>query len=97
MNKHRVMARLRVNAKDENPNNLTHEDQDLQRLAHAVLHQAVKDLQSTNADTYGDAWDFLTGKTPEDKQALDFWASNARLDVKVITEWAKGYENGLRG
>ena len=97
MNKYRFMERMKGPVVDENPHRLTHDERDLQNLAHAVLHQAVKDLQSKDADVYGAAWDFLTGKTPQDKLDLDFWASTARLDVKVITEWAEGYEDGLRG
>jgi hypothetical protein len=90
MTARKAFDRLKI-AKLDKPN-LDHDSQDLQRLAHAVLLQAVKDLQSSSADIYGPAWDFLTGKTPEDKQDLQFWADNARIDVKIIGEWAERYE-----
>jgi hypothetical protein len=84
------MDRLR-SAKLDRPL-MDHESSDLQKVAHAVLLQAVKDLTSKTAEVYGPAWDFLTGKTPEDKQDRQFWADVARIDVRVIEEWAREYE-----
>lgn len=77
------------------PEILDHTSQDHKTLAHAVLLRAVDDLQSSDPDIWGPAWDFFMN--PDFKEDLDFWAANARIDPQIIREWANNVEKERLG
>jgi len=90
--KNAIMSGLRAVPNDANPQNLSHIEQDHKKLAHAVFFQALKDLKSSNVNLWGPAWDFLSGKTVEDRNMRKFWSSVARIDPQIVEDWAIRHE-----